>query len=505
VRLFGLLSPVAGLLLLAATLDAQQRVVVEDVGPGASGRILEDALRRPHRIIEPDTAWFQLRRSESVRSNLIVLGRTAAIAGKVDGDVIVVGGDIHVRPGAEISGQAVAIGGGVYPSSLAFIGKGAQSYRDNTFDIQQTPDGYRLAYQSLRVDDSRPLFLPYFYGLRVPSYDRVNGLSLPFGPTLTFAGGRGEINALVTYRSDLGKFDPRIAGELELTRRMRVALNVERGTFSNDAWIWPDYVNSLSVIALGKDTRNYYRADRVDFTMHRVWEFTRTTLEPFLGYRFEKSWPVGPAFGENRGPWSAIGRSDSLGIFRPNPAVIAGEIGSARGGAVIEWEAEGLKVSGGTQAERSVQGSALTVPGASVDFTQLTSDLNVGFITFGEQEYQLEVHWVTTLGNTPPMQRFVYFGGSGTMPFLDLLEQGGDELLLVDQRYAIPLNNVRVGVLGVPTLQFRHRLGSAGLGKLPDLEQMIGMGISLTVIRGEVQLDPSSRKVRFSAGFTFSR
>jgi hypothetical protein len=500
------LASVAGLLLLAANLQAQQNVTVADIGPGASGRILQDALRRPHRIVEPDTAWFQLRRSESVRSNLIVLGRTAAIAGKVDGDVIVVGGDLFVRPGAEISGRGVAIGGGVYPSSLAFIGQGSQSFRDNTFDIQQTPDGYRLTYSSLRVDDSRPLFLPYLYGLRFPSYDRVNGLSLPFGPTLTFAGGRGEVNALVTYRSDLGKFDPRISGELELSRRMRVGLNLERGTFSNDAWIWPDYVNSLSAIALGTDTRNYYRADRVDFTMHRVWEFTRTTVEPFLGYRFEKSWPVGPAFGESRGPWSALRRTDSLGMFRPNPAVIAGEIGSAIGGTAIAWESGGVKLSGRTQAERSVQlGSPLTVPGASVDFTQVTSDLNVGFLTFGEQEYQVDVHWVSTLGNTPPMQRFVYLGGPGTMPFLDLLEQGGDELLLVDQRYAIPLNNVRVGMFGVPTLQFRHRLGSAGLGKLPDLEQVIGVGISLTVIRGEVQLDPSTRKVRFGAGFTFSR
>jgi hypothetical protein len=491
------LSSVAGLLLLAASLEAQQRVVVADIGPGASGRILEDALRMPHRLIEPDTAWFQLRRSESVRSNLIVLGRTAAISGKVDGDVVVVGGDLHVRPGAEISGQAVAIGGGVYPSSLSFIGQGSQSFRDNTFDIQQTPDGYRLTYSSLREDYSHPLFLPYLYGLRVPSYDRVNGLSLPFGPTLTFAGGRGEVNALVTYRSDLGKFDPRIAGELELTRRMRVALNVERGTFSNDAWIWQDYVNSLSAIALGKDTRNYYRADRGEVRLHRIWELTRTQLVPFLGFRGERVWPVGPTFGENRGPWSVVGRTDSLGMFRPNPQVPRSDLLSALGGTTLEWESEGVKVRGRTEVEQSVE--------SLLNFTQATSDLTVGFLTFGEQEYQLDVHWVTTFGDTPPAQRFVYFGGPGTMPFLDLLEQGGDELLLVDQRYSIPLNNVRFGILGVPTLQFRHRLGGAGLGKLPTLEQMIGAGVSLTVIRGEVQLDPSTRKVRFSAGFTFSR
>src|SRR5688572_16122705 len=105
-----------------------------------------------------------------------------------------------------------------------------------------------------------------------------------------------------------------------------------------------------------------------------------------------------------------------------------------------------------------------------MSFTQITSDLETRFLTFGEQEYAIDVHWVTTYGATPPPQRFVYFGGPGTMPFLDLLEQGGDELLLVDQRYSIPLVNVRFGILGVPTIQLRHRLGSAGLGRLPTLE-----------------------------------
>jgi hypothetical protein len=196
-------------------------------------------------------------------------------------------------------------------------------------------------------------------------------------------------------------------------------------------------------------------------------------------------------------------------MWRPNPQFIRTDIFSVLAGSGLDWESEGVKMRARTQAERSVEASTpKTSPSTAIfplEFTQITSDLNVGFLTFGEQEYQMEVHWVTTVGDTPPAQRFVYFGGPGTMPFLDLLEQGGDELLLVDQRYAIPLSNVRVGILGVPTLQFRHRLGSAGLGRLPNLEQMIGAGVSLTVIRGEVQLDPSSRKVRFSAGFTFSR
>jgi len=490
----------------AASVHAQIRVVVSDLGPGASGRILQEALSRPHRLVEPDTSWFVLRRGVAERTTLIVLGRTAAIGGKVDGDVIVVGGDLHVRPGAEISGRGVAIGGGVYMSSLSFLGKGSADFRDNTFDIHRTPEGYRLAYRSLREDASSPLLFPGVYGFRLPTYDRVNGASIPFGPSFSFGNGRGEVNAIATYRSDLGKIDPRVAGLFQLTRRTRVELEAERGTFSNDSWIWSNFVNSLSALVLGTDTRNYYRADRGELRVHRLWEFTRTQFEPFVGFRDERAWAVGPTVGENRGPWSAWNRTDTVGMWRPNPQFERNDMSSVLAGSTANWESVDLKVRGRSQLERSIEafrptGSVLE----PLDFSQVTSDLSAGFLTFGEQEYQIDVHWVTTIGDTPPPQRFVYFGGSGTMPFLDLLEQGGDELLLVDQRYAIPLLRVRLGLFGVPTLQFRHRLGSAGLGKLPDLEQMIGAGLMLTIIRGEVLVDPASGKVRFSAGFTFSR
>ena len=506
-RRSGLRCAVAGLLFLASDLRAQQpSVVVADVGPGTAGRIVRDVLRRPHRLVEPDTAWFVLRRSESVRTNLVLLGRTGAIAGKVDGDVVVVGGDLFVRPGAEISGRAVAIGGGVYSSTLAFIGQGVQSHRDQTFRIERTADGYRLAYQSLRVESASPMLFPYLYGFRAPTYDRVNGITLPFGPTLSFAGGRGFVEATAAYRSDLGVVDPRLGVAYQFTRTLRANLEVQRGTFSNEDWIWPDFVNSLAVFVAGTDSRNYHRADRGELTVHHLFDFTETSIEPLLGVRAERAWPVGPTIGDNRGPWSVFGRTNLEGMLRPNPQIPRSSLLSALGGAALVWQSESVQVSARTIAESPIDASAPAgTPFVESRFTQLTSDLNVGFPTFRNQEYEVDVHWVTTFGDTPPAQRFVYLGGPGTLPFLNMLEQGGDELLLVDQRYAIPLERVRIGFLGMPTIQLRHRIGSAGLGGLPDFEQMVGVGVSLTVIRAELQIDPTDRRFRFGGGFTFSR
>ncbi len=259
------------LLTWAGIARSQTRVTVTDVGPGASGPILVEALRRPHRLAEPDTGRLVVTRGVRVRSSLVVLGRGASIEGSVDGDVIVVGGDLYVRPGAHVAGRAIAIGGGAYPSALAVVDGEHFSFRDNTFEITRTGDGYRLAYRSLTPRDPPPLLFPGTYGLRMPQYDRVNGLSQPFGPAFAFANGRGLVNVLLTYRSDLGAIDPSVDVRLGISRRTRARAEIRHGSFSNDAWIYTNLVNSLSALALGVDTRNFYRADRAEVVVYRVW------------------------------------------------------------------------------------------------------------------------------------------------------------------------------------------------------------------------------------------
>jgi hypothetical protein len=333
----------------------------------------------------------------------------------------------------------------------------------------------------------------------------VNGVSVAVGPALSFADGRGGASALITYRSDLGTFDPSADVALQISRRLRVEGFVGRGTFSNDRWIWPEYVNSLSALVLGTDTRNYYRADRGEAILHQLWEATTLTLEPFVGARGERSWAVGPSLAATGSPWSIFGRTDTLdGMRRPNPPVPELDIVSVLGGADLSWESGVVRATGRALAERSLH---LDSPGVgSIDaFTQVTLDLNVAFLAFGDQQYEVDVHHVTTPQGAPPPQRFAYLGGSGTLPFLDLLAQGGGELLFVDQRYSVPIPRIQLGVLGTPTLLLRHRLGSAGLNRLPALEQAIGAGIVISVVRGEFVIDPATRETRVSVGLSFAR
>ncbi len=138
---------------------------------------------------------------------------------------------------------------------------------------------------------------PLNVGLWFPLYDRVNGLTLPFGPTITFGDERVVVEPLVAYRSNLGKFDPSLRTKVKLDTLFSLSFRGERGTFSNERWIRSDFKNSLWSLAFGRDSRNYYRADRgearvnlrlateqlqtnasIDFTYFFLWKTLQLTL-----------------------------------------------------------------------------------------------------------------------------------------------------------------------------------------------------------------------------------
>lgn len=60
---------------------------------------------------------------EDVRGNVVVIGGNAEIAGRVQGDVVVVLGDLQVGGGAEIEGQTVTVGGSLDQDPGASMGE----------------------------------------------------------------------------------------------------------------------------------------------------------------------------------------------------------------------------------------------------------------------------------------------------------------------------------------------------------------------------------------------
>ncbi|MGI8546897.1 MAG: hypothetical protein ACR2M1_06110, partial [Gemmatimonadaceae bacterium] len=160
---------------------------------------------------------------------------------------------------------------------------------------------------------------PLGVGLQIPTYDRVNGLSLPFGPTIHVSDDRLVVDPAITYRSQLGKIDPSILllGRLGADSAFGVSVSAARGTFSNDNWIRSDLVNSLLAFGLGRDARNYFRADRGEARFIARLPVSADVAQLFIGARSERDWSTGWRFDEHRGPFSILNRHDQVnGIDR---------------------------------------------------------------------------------------------------------------------------------------------------------------------------------------------
>ncbi len=482
---------------------AAERVRVGDVGPGASGRILRAAIARPHALLRPDSgSSVALPRGRSYPSTVIVLHGNATVGSIVHGDVIVVGGDLFLHPGAMISGRAIAIGGGVYNSTLAIVRGGRLSFRDHTFTARLDGRGGITVLNYHRLSHYvTPMFtLPLARGFRIPLYDRVNGASIAFGPLVTLDSGAIEIDPTVTYRSHLGDVDGAVEGRWFVNRRTELSARVQRSTFTNDAWIRGDLINSLTTFAVAKDTRNYFRADRVDAVASRRYETLTTEFTPYVGALTERDWSVGPEPDAQHAAFSIIGRRDrEEGMLRVNPPIDRGRLTSAFVGSAARWEgAQGVIVDGNLRIE-----SAFDAPLGS--FSQGTLDIGVSFPAFRDHTYSAGAHAVMSVGDSTARQRYVYLGGSGTLPTRDLLEMGGDRLFFVEQQYSVPVERVRLWFLGSPTVALRHMIGSAGIEELPDFRQNVGVRVLLSFFRADYTIDPENGDSKFSVGLSLGR
>jgi hypothetical protein len=330
---------------------------------------------------------------------------------------------------------------------------------------------------------------------------------LPWGPKLELGDGKLELDGLVTYRSNLGKWDPSLEGSVRPDDASELKLYVGRGTFTNDSWIRSDLANSLAALGVGSDSRNYFRADRAAARFTHTLTTAAFTLTPFIGGNFERDWSTG-SIAPPKSPWSFFGRKGVLYMKRPNPRVKTGHISSFLAGSGIALSQGGVEAKLDAMVEHSFN-TSLTADCsgfptdaacslASPDFTQTTLHTQVDFPTFGSQTFSFLGHAVLGTGNIAPPQRFAYLGGSGTLATVNLLALGGDRLLYLQADYIVPIDRVQLPIVGSPFVGLRYSAGNAGQGSLPPLIQNVGVGAGVSLLRVDYSIDPARNRSPFS-------
>lgn len=473
------------MLLLAAVLPAQlahaQRVRLEGgEGIPAATVIREIIARDDYLLLDRDTT---LDASFRAPGDLLVVDADVRLEGEVPGDVGVLNGALFLRPSSRVTGRVAALGGGAYPSGLATLGELIEADIGVGVSVQPEPSGFRVR---ISPAPSVPrLTLPGLFGFRLPTYDRVDGLTVAWGPRWRITGEEfgPTVEAFVSYRTARGDFGGGLEAGAPLGGGVRLEAEVARATFTNEEWIRGDLANSAGALLVGSDVRNYHESDYAALTLSR----------PIDPTAYGAGWAFGPRLtllaSEDRSlsrntEWSLFGELDRI-----NPLIDPGTIVSATAATEVRWTGRSSEFSGEVSLERGLEG-----PG-DFDFTQWVADGFWEVDALWDHTLSLYGRGMGTLGSeSAPRQRWSFIGGSGTLPTFDIAELRGDHLLFVRSVYEIPLGFVRVPFLGSPALRLAHSTGTAWESgeDVPSWLQNLGVGLAFSLVHADLVVDPEA-------------
>ncbi len=397
---------------------------------------------------------------DTVRSGVLLLEGSARIAGRVEGDIFVVDGDLFLRARGSIGGNVVVLGGGFYDSDLAEV-VGTITYLPNErVRVRPTQGDFEVISE---VEPRAALEWDGTRGIRTPSYQRVDALTFGFGglARANDLPGRPEFEAVVRYKTGPSEFDGALRNSWYLSDRVRAALFGAQATVSNDDWIRPTWYNSLAHFVAGDDDREYYRSDRIGI------EFDLVSAEPPI-WEDAPSWRLAIAAG-----WEdamSLAARDVTVLFGedvlvagepvppyPNAAIDDGALYSARAG--FEWSKRGRegRIEFGLGLEAGFDDD---IDGGDFDFSLVEARVSARRPTAWGHAWEVFAIGRTDLGGTLPGQRLSTIGGVGTLPTMPLRGLRGARLLYVDATYAVPL----LGVATLGGLDAFARVSAGGTG-----------------------------------------
>lgn len=475
-----------------------QQVRFRGVGdPDLDARVLRFVAEGGYTLITADTT---VALGDTLPGPLLVLRARLSIAGTVAGDIMAVDANVFVRPTGLVSGEVWNLGGGFYPSELARFEGDIEDHPLAPYRVDRQGSLFvivGLAHEAEFVPDG-------LYGLGGPTYDRVDGLSVPLGarwllPPLGRV--RPTLRGRVVYRSERGAWDG--GGFLELTRgRTSLRLGGERATHTSDAWVRADLFNSASYLIAGRDMRDYYQADRFYARLELRRSPGPWTLRPFVEARREDAGAL-----RADDPWTLF----DLDSVRPNRPIVEAVVNSVTLGAVADWRDGSSALDVDVQVELGSPGEqgtfacpvgdcplapgdlpeALALFAGENTFARITVDGAWESPALDDHRLRLGWHLQGPIGSDGlPFRRWSHVGGPGTLPTLGDAQRQGDRVVFVRSGYGIPLP-FAVPPLGALELELVHMFGGAWSAAGDDrLDQNVGVRLHFALGWVRVVTDP---------------
>jgi hypothetical protein len=356
-------------LLSAASLPfaLEAHAQARDIEASGLPRSMVDRLIRT--VNDPATHHFrgptEIPRDSIVPGDMVVSG-SLRLAGLVEGDVIVVGGDVELRSGFLIRGDVTVVDGEIRGEDLGRIeGLAAQFSRS----MSRTVGGVRITAEepgvSLPMSRDRDRGASSHFALRAGDFNRVEGLQLLAGPVLTTGGENPfRTTALLIWRAEgaevpLGVDRTGFRVEMEQflggRREWRIGGGVHSMVSPVEAGGLSDRENAWSSFLMTTDYRDHYE--------RRGWQaFVRATprslpLDVSLEFHREEHGTVAAG-----NPWSVFQRDRA---WREQPLTAEGSTRALVARAAVDTRDRRREPGSGWFVEGTVRkglGGSLAVP-----------------------------------------------------------------------------------------------------------------------------------------------
>jgi hypothetical protein len=296
--------------------------------PAEVEREVTDAFNAPNTV--RTTGAYEVDSGRVISGDMAVLNGPLTIAGRVNGRVVALNSDVILRPGARVEGQILIVGGNIDGKEGAFIGGDVRTYRQR---LTYRKEGDRLIASGSSEEDARwwhrhQRWNSHNYGdlhlISARTYNRVEGLPILVGPAFGHRSGetRFEIDALGVFRTgDDLQWNPQTVGhnlkaELSFGRGSGIAIGGKLFDVVDpvEQWQLSDVEVGLASFFLHRDYRDYYNrhggSGYVRLSLNRDVSLTgslsderwalQETFDPFTLFRNGQDWRPNPLMDEGR-------------------------------------------------------------------------------------------------------------------------------------------------------------------------------------------------------------
>jgi len=279
---------------------------------------------------DPSTIHFSGRTripsTRIVTGDVASLGGPFTIAGEVDGDLIVVNGDLVLEAGGSVTGNVLVVGGRILGEELGTFGGNVRVFEE---PLRYVQEGDRIS--AAGEPEERGFGPDLAWGdVRLvvkagQNYNRTEGLPVMFGPSVrTKSTNPSRLDLFGIWRTEMGldldkeDFGYAFRGEQSIGGRGRIVLGATAFSMVSpiEDWGLSNLEASLSTFILHKDYRDYF--ERAGWSAYIRFRFQFMPVELKTEYVQED-----PEFSRVEGPWSLTKNNEA---WRNQPLVAEGDL-----------------------------------------------------------------------------------------------------------------------------------------------------------------------------------